>query len=211
MAAPTLDPMSIARQPRQQRARARFDQVLQCAEELLRGEGLAGFSIPAVAQRLDYTRASIYKFFPTPNAVLNELARRHLDALEKRLRGLAPAVLTEPWPQALRAMTLEAAAFYNAHAVARVLILGGPVSDDTYRAQELTMQRLGGIARDLLRVRGIQLPTTRPDAAMLLVDLGTTCFRVSQFLHGRITREYEEEAVFAMQAYLGRYTTVPKP
>lgn len=211
MTIPTLDPLAVARQPRQQRARARFDQVVQCAEVLLADEGLAGFSIPAVAERLGYTRASIYKFFPTPYAVLNELARRHLDALESRLRRLAPAVVTEPWPEALRGMTLEAAAFYNAHAVARLLILGGPVSDDSYRAQELTMQRLGGIARDLLLVRGIRLPTSKPDAAMLLVDLGTTCFRVSQFLHGRITPEYQEEAVYAMQAYLGRYTTVPKP
>ena len=207
----TLDQRANARQPRQQRARVRFDQVLDCAEDLLREEGLAGFSIPAVAQRLGYTRASIYKFFPTPNAVLNEIVRRSLDTLESRLQKLAPVVLPEPWPQALRAMTLEAAAFYNANVVARLLILGGPVSDDSYRAQELTIQRLGGIARDLLRVRGIQLPTVKPDAAMLLVDLGTTCFRVSQFLHGRITPEYQEEAVFAMQAYLGRYAPVPRP
>jgi AcrR family transcriptional regulator len=202
----TLDPRALARQPRQQRGRARFDQVLDCAEELLRADGLEGFSIPAVAEQLGFSRASIYKFFPTPYAVFNELARRNLDALESRLQKLAPVVLTLPWPDALRAMALEAAAFYNANPVARLLILNGPASDESYRAQELTIQRLGGIARDLLRVRGIQLPTHKPDAAMLLVDIGTTCFRVSQFLHGRITPEYAEEAFHAMEAYLRRYT-----
>ncbi len=211
MSTQTLDVRAVARQPRQKRARVRFDQVLDCAEDLLREEGLAGFSIPAAAERLGYTRASIYKFFPTPYAVLNELVRRNLDALELRLQKLAPVVLPEAWPRALRAMTLEAAAFYNANVVARLLILGGPVSDDSYRAQELTIQRLGRLARDLLLVRGIHLPTQKPDAAMLLVDIGTTCFRVSHFLHGRITPEYQEEAVFAMQAYLGRYTSSPRP
>ena len=204
-----LDRLALARQPRQQRARDRFEQVLDCAQELLREEGLAGFSIPAVADRLGYTRASIYKFFPTPNAVLNELARRSLDALEARLQKLAPAILPQPWPQALRAMTLEAAAFHNANPVARTLILGGPVSDDSFRAQELTIQRLGQLTRALFLTRGLHLPDSKPDAAMLAVDLGTTCFRVSQFLHGRITPEYAEEAVFVMEAYLRRYIKVP--
>ena len=204
-----LDRLAIARQPRQQRARERFEQVLDCAQELLREDGLAGFSIPAVAERLGYTRASIYKFFPTPNAVLNELARRSLDALEARLQKLAPAILAQPWPQALRAMTLEAAAFHNSNPVARTLILGGPVSDESFRAQELTIQRLGQLTRTLLLTRGLSLPTAKPDAAMLAVDLGTTCFRVSQFLHGRVTPEYAEEAVFVMQAYLDRYLKVP--
>ena len=204
-----LDRLVLARQPRQQRARERFEQVLDCAQDLLREEGLAGFSIPAVAERLGFTRASIYKFFPTPNAVLNELARRSLDALEARLQKLAPVILAQPWPQALRAMTLEAAAFHNGNPVARTLILGGSVSDDSFRAQELTIQRLGQLTRALLLMRGLTLPETKPDAAMLAVDLGTTCFRVSQFLHGRITSEYAEEAVFVMQAYLGRYLEVP--
>lgn len=205
----SLDPLAVARQPQQQRGRERFDQVLDAAAGLLREEGLAGFSIPAVADRLGYTRASIYKFFPTPYAVLNELARRELGALEQRLQKLAPVVLTQPWPEALRAMAFEAASFYNANPVARLLILGGPVSDEGYRWQERTIQRLGEIARDLLRVRGIQLPAAKPDAAMLLVEIGTACFRVSQFLHGRITPEYQEESYQSMRAYLARFTKVP--
>jgi AcrR family transcriptional regulator len=205
----TLDERAVARQPRQLRARVRFDQVMDAAESLLSEHGLGGFSIPAVADKLGYTRASIYKFFPTPYAVLNELVTRKLGELEQRLMQLAPQVLPQPWPQAMRAMVLKAAAFYNADLVARILVLGGPVTDDSYRAQELTIQRLGGLARELLLTRGIQIPKARPDAAMLLVEVGTTCFRVSQFLHGRITPEYQEEAVAVMQSYLSRHVAVP--
>ena len=210
MSNPVLNPQAVARKPQQQRARARVERVLECAEGVLREEGRAGFSIPVIAERLGYTRASIYKFFPTPNAVLNELARRSLDALEARLTRLAPEILTQPWPDALRAMLLEAASFHNANAVARLLILGGPVSDESYRAQELTIQRLGGLTRALFLTRGLHLPTDKPDAAMLAVDLGTTCFRVSQFLHGRITPEYADEAAVVMEAYLRRYIKVPQ-
>jgi len=202
----TLDRRALARQPQQLRARERFDLVLSGAREILRKDGLTGFSIPALAQRVGITRASIYKFFPTPYAVLNELVRRGLEQLDARLTARAQKVSDRPWPEALRAVTFEAVAFYNDDPVSRLLILGGPVTDDSYRVQELAIQKLGGLTRALLETRGIELPRSKPDAAMLLVDIGTTCFRVSQFLHGEITDEYRMEAVHAMHAYLLRFT-----
>ncbi len=201
----SLDRRALARQPQQLRSRERFDLVLDRARQILRRDGLSGFSIPVLAERLGFNRASIYKFFPTPYAVLNELVRRALEQLDARLTARAGQLVDRPWPEALRAVTFEAAAFYNDDPVARLLILGGPVTDDSYRVQELAIRKLGGLTRALLESRGIQLPRSRPDAAMLLVDIGTTCFRVSQFLHGEITREYREEAVLAMQAYLVRH------
>lgn len=194
-----------ARQPQQSRGRARFEQVLQEARKLLRAEGLAGFSIPALAERLDCPRASIYKFFPTPNAVLNELVHRSLEELEAQLMARAQDVLKKDWPEAMKAIVWEAVRFYNANPVARLLVLGGPVSDDSYRAQEITIQRLGGLAGALLQSVGVQIPRSRPDAATLVIEIGTSCFRVSQFLHGEITPEYREEAFEAMHAYLKRY------
>lgn len=195
----------IARQPQRLRTRARFDQVLDTAEALVCEEGLSGFSIPVLAERLGYTRASIYKFFPTPYAVLNELAQRQLTRLEERLTQRAVVTVELSWQEALKAVTFEAVAFYNETRIARLLLLGGPVTDDSYRALELLIQRLGGLTRRIMEPRGIFLPTTKPDAATLMVELGTSCFRVSQFLHGEITPEYRDEAVRAMGAYLSLY------
>ncbi|MEK6805054.1 MAG: TetR/AcrR family transcriptional regulator [Pseudomonadota bacterium] len=195
----------IARQPQRVRTRARFDQVLDAAEALVCEEGLSGFSIPVLAERLGYTRASIYKFFPTPYAVLNELAQRQLSRLEERLTRRAASTVDLSWQDAMRAISFEAVDFYNETRIARLLLLGAPVTDDSYRALELLIQRLGGLTRQIMEPRGIFLPTTKPDAATLMVELGTSCFRVSQFLHGEITPEYRDEAVRAMAAYLGLY------
>lgn len=195
---------SIARQPQQLRARERFDLTLDEAEVLLREEGLSGFSIPVLAERLGYTRASIYKFFPTPYAVLNELVRRKLAQLQQRLLRRAALDLNQPWRETMRAIVLEAVAYYNEDPVARLLLLGGPVSDDSYRAEELMIQGLGEFTRQLLAPRGIVLPE-EPDVATLLMEIGTTCLRLSQFLHGDITPRYAEEAVRAMDAYLTLY------
>lgn len=195
----------FAKHPRQDRAISRFEHVLKAADALLRAEGLAGFSIPKLAETLGYSRASIYKFFPTPYAVLNELARRYLEQLEQVLTAEAAQVLNQPWDQATATIVGLAAGFYERHPVARILILGGPLTDDSYRAQELTIQRLGKLAKALLARQGIALPEGSPDVATLAVEIGTTCFRLSHFVHGRITPEYRAEAAHAMIGYLSRY------
>jgi AcrR family transcriptional regulator len=201
-----LNADALPRQPLQQRAKARFENVLAEAEILLLELGLNGFSIPLLAERLGYPRASIYKFFPTPYAVYNELLRRYLARLEQALaQGAGPVVARGvPWHEAAASLVQHAAEFHNSHPVARLLILGGPVSDESYRAQEITIQHLGGLTRQLFASTGISLPA-EPDVASLAVDIGTTCFRHSVFLHGEITPAYRDEAAYAMISYLSRY------
>jgi AcrR family transcriptional regulator len=196
---------ALPRQPLQQRAKDRFERVLEAAEAVLLEAGLAGFSIPVLAQRLSYPRATIYKFFPTPYAILNELLRRHLAQLEQDLALKAASFpAKQSWREVATAVVHFAAEFHNANPVGRLLILGGPVTDESYRTQEINIQHLGSLARQLLANQGIAVPQS-PDVAVLAVDIATTCFRQSVFLHGVITPEYREEAAYAMVAYLSRY------
>jgi AcrR family transcriptional regulator len=197
---------ALPRQPLQQRAKERFERVLAEAETLLLEQGLNGFSIPLLAQRLRCPRATIYKFFPTPYAIFNELLRRYLARLEEALyREAAPVVAQGiSWREAAAVLVTQAAGFHNSHPVARLLILGGPVSDESYRAQEITIQHLGGLTRRLFATASIALPD-QPDVASLAVDIATTCFRHSVFRHGEITAAYRDEAAYAMISYLSRY------
>lgn len=201
-----LNADALPRRPLQQRAKDRFERVLAEAEAMLLEQGLGGFSIPLLAERLECPRATIYKFFPTPYAIYNELLRRYLAALEQALSiGAAPVVARGlPWREAATALVAHAAGFHNSHPVARLLILGGPVSDECYRAQEITIQHLGGLTRRLFATASIALPE-QPDVASLAVDIATTCFRQSVFLHGEITAAYRDEAAYAMIGYLSRY------
>ena len=193
------------RQPLQQRAKDRFERVVEGARELLLECGLSGFSIPELATRLGYSRATIYNFFPTPYTIFNELTRRYLTELEQMLYRGAQGLLQVSWQEGARGMAAFAAQFYNANPVARLLILGGPITDESYRAQELMIQRLGQLVQEVFTQRGIALPSSPPDVSLLAVEIGTTCFRVSFFLHGEITPQYQEEAGKAMIAYLSCY------
>lgn len=206
-----LDQRALPRKPQQQRAIDRFELVLEASRVLLAEEGLAGFSIPAVAQRLDYTRASIYKFFPTPYAILNELTRRHFVGLERKLAGEAASLLPLSWPDVVRALVRHAAAFHNAHPVGMMLALGGAVTDESYRSYALTVTHLGSLAGDLLRARGVDVARVPVDVPSLAVDLGTTCFRHSYLRHHRITEAYEDTAAAVMIDFITAQLPAARP
>ncbi len=200
-----IDPRAVAIQPRREAGVRRYTTVLDGADELLREVGLNGFSIPSLAERLGYTRRSIYKFFPTPYAILNELTHRYLDALDDTLRAAGPALNVLPWEEMVREMVRLAAEFHNQHPVGRMLILGGAVTDESYRVTEFAIRKLGKLTTDLLALREIHLPDD-PDVASLAVDIGTAVFRVSNLYHGKVTEKYRDEAGHAMVAYLSNYT-----
>jgi AcrR family transcriptional regulator len=198
------DLQAAVRRPQQARSRQRFESIVEGAAALLEEQGLSGFSIPTLADRLGYIRASIYQYFPTPSILLNELMRRELVALQAQLGDYAAELRARPWRDTLRLVVEVASEFHNTHPVGRMLILGGPATDESHQAQALTIQHLGQLARQLLEQRGFKVPID-PDAAVLAVDLGTTCFRVSFHLHGEITPVYREEAVRIMTTYLSLY------
>lgn len=191
-----------ARLPLQDRSRLRVSLILQAAEALLETKGLSGFSIPVLAEQLGYPRATIYKFFPTPYALLNTLAERHLDALEKALYNHAKN-FTEvtDWRVVTRHMVEAAALYYQQQPVACTLLLGGPVTDESYRSLEYSINRLGKLTHNMLQQAGLSLKET-PYEAALAIEYGTASFRFSYFLHQTITPEYIEAAGDVMLAFI---------
>jgi len=205
-----LDPLAVARQPIQQRARERFDAILREAETLLIEQGLSGFSIPVLAERLGYTRASVYVYFPTTYAILNELVSRDLVELEALYVAHADEFARMKWTEAVVAVVDHAVDFYNSRPAARLLILGGAVTDHSYRAQEMTMKHLGDLGRRLWERKGSRLPRS-PDVATLSAEIATACFRRSFFESGRITPAYRTAAIGAMLGFLTPYMEAKKP
>jgi AcrR family transcriptional regulator len=200
---------AFARKPQQQRARVRFESVLDEARKLLVERGIAEFSIPDLAVRLGYSRAAIYNFFPTPSAIFNELTQRYLMDLEGTLLRHAPGPDVLSWQVGAYAFTALAGKFYNQNPAACILILGGASSNESYVAQALLLQRLGSLVEQRFARRGIALPPSPPNVALLSVEIGTACLRASFFLHGKVTPEYEREAGRAMVAYLSQYLAAP--
>lgn len=194
-----------ARAPQQLRGRERFERILAESEILLLEKGLSAFSIPDLAARLGYTRTSIYHFFPTTYAILNELTRRYLVKLEEHVQVAGQEAATLPWPQIVYRISEAVTRFHNNHPVGRMLILGATASDESHKALELTIEHLGRQVDRLMRSVDVRLPQSKPDAAALTVELGTACLRLSYHLHGEITPEYQAESARAMVSYLENF------
>lgn len=200
----SLDPQALAREPMQERGRVRFEAILKEAESILEKDGLSGFSIPVLAERLNITRGSVYSYFPSPHAVLNELALRYLKNLEEMFFERADELAGLSWRDAIVFVVEESVNFYTKLPVARLIILGVAVTDEGYSAQGVTAKRLGNLARGMLESKGLMLPDD-PDVAALTTDIAVAFFRRSVSEHGRITKEYSDAAILAMQMYLGHY------
>ncbi|MGJ8668496.1 MAG: TetR/AcrR family transcriptional regulator [Oceanococcus sp.] len=199
--------LAQARPPQQERSRERFENILSESEKLLLKGGLSGFSIPELAQRLGYTRTSIYHFFPTPYAILNELTRRYLEKLEADIEVAGRQSVELSWPQIVQRIAAAVTHFHNSNPVGCLLILGATASDESHRALALTIEHLGRQVSRLMSSVSVDLPLHKPNAAALTVELGTACLRLSYHLHGEITPEYQEECARAMIGYLKNFTT----
>ncbi|WP_372749381.1 TetR/AcrR family transcriptional regulator [Litorivivens sp.] len=194
-----------ARPPQQARGRERFERILHAAEKQLLARGISDFSIPELASKLGYTRTSVYHFFPTPYAILNELTRRHLLTIEQQVEKLSKSIEGKRWQQVIEEVSNLVADYYNAHPVAGILILGSVASHESHRAMHLTIVHLGKHVENLMELIGVSLPSHEPDAKALTVELGTACLRLSYFLHGKITDAYRQECTNAMIGYLNRF------
>ena len=202
-----LDPLAVARVPQQRRAKERFEAVLREAEIVLEEYGVPGFSIPIVAERLHMTRGSVYAYFPTPYALFNELVRRHVAALESLYRERSDELRGQTWWNGIEWAVSQAVEYHNTHPGARMLMLGGAVTESSYSALEALLKRLGQLVRAVFESHPgkRRLPPSDPDVFTLAIDMGLACFRRSYFEYGRITPAYRDEAIRAMRHYLSSH------
>lgn len=113
---------AFARQPTHAKSRQRFQLILDAAEQLVEEAGVSGFSIPELAKRLNFTRASIYHFFPTPVAVLNELEMRYHEESKNQIIDAGVGATGAEWERIIRVGIEQTAEYYNGNAVARMLL-----------------------------------------------------------------------------------------
>jgi AcrR family transcriptional regulator len=73
------------KQPRQARARETVEAILQAATYILQKAGYEAMTTNQIADRAGVNIASLYQYFPNKQAILAELARRHVNEARGRL------------------------------------------------------------------------------------------------------------------------------
>lgn len=119
------------------------EEILDAARVLLEAQGLRGVTMDEVARAVGLTKAALYYYFPSKDALLNEL---HLRSLAQMSQGLHDAVqATQAGPEALRAVIRQTVQRYAA-------------SMDDFRLTFLQPQ----LAPDALSAGAEQLARIRP-------------------------------------------------
>lgn len=97
------------KRPKQARAKALVDAVLEAAARIL-DEGEAGFTTNAIAERAGVSIGSLYQYFPTREAIAAELIRAKRARMLADIDAAAATGATQPLPDAIHAVARAAIA-----------------------------------------------------------------------------------------------------
>ena len=81
------------RSPKQARARATCEAILEAASQILERDGAEGFNTNAVAERAGVSIGTLYQYFPDKTAILLAAAHREAALVEPNLASRPRALL----------------------------------------------------------------------------------------------------------------------
>jgi len=194
---------NVRKTPRQPRARASVDFVLEAAAQVLEATGEAGFNTNAVAERAGVSIGTLYRYFPDKGAILRALAMRETEAH----RQAVMAILADGSPGVARDRAMIRAfigAFAGRSQARRIAVAALLAHADhgelaaRFAAVEHGMTDAQG--RSVSRIQAFVLGRAVQGVMRAAVLEG------ADFL---LSREFEDELVRLGRTYLGYPTSAP--
>ena len=183
--------------PRQPRAQASVDFVLEAAAQVLEATGEAGFNTNAVAARAGVSIGKLYRYFPDKSAILRALAARETEA--HRLAVMA--ILNEDNPDVApdRAMIRAFVRAFAGRSRARRIAVSALLAEADHAELAARFEIDGREVRD---ARG--RPLSRVQAFVLRRAIhGAMRAAVLEGVDFLLSRAFEDELVRLGRAYLG--------
>jgi AcrR family transcriptional regulator len=187
--------------PRQPRAQASVDFVLDAAAQVLETTGEAGFNTNAVAERAGVSIGTVYRYFPDKTSILRALAQRETEAHRRAVMAIvadgSPGVARD------RAMIRAFVGAFAGRNQARRIAVSALLADADHA--ELAA-KFAAVESDWRDARG--RPLTRVQAFVLgRAVQGAMRAAVLEGADFIQTQEFEDELVRLGRAYLGYPTT----
>jgi AcrR family transcriptional regulator len=190
------------RQPARGRGQTRYAALVEATEILLQTESPDGVGLYRIAEQAGVPPASVYHFFPTKEAAFTALANRMADELMEVHRAPMRARDVQTWQSLFRVDAGRARDFYNRNPAALKIFYGGYGGVDARRVDETITYRLASAVYQrmdrIFHMPFIREPARKFVCRMAILD---AIWGVSVQLHGTITDDYHEDALYACITY----------
>ena len=143
--------------PRQHRAQATLDRLLDKAAELLTERGLEGFNTNLLAERAQVRVSTVYRYFPNKHAVLAALSERFFEAERDWLGNFDALARATDWRQALRETLAHYAERSDAYPAVTALRRASRASAELQALEMRSNEALAKLLAGALRARGKNL------------------------------------------------------
>jgi AcrR family transcriptional regulator len=175
--------------------------ILESARELLVVEGIAALSIDALAERADVAIGTIYQFFASKEAVLNELARQSIEAAGALFNDLrSPPVSARAWSERLSMFLDRMADAWRGDASAQVIWDPAWMTPEMRTAAANLHVDLSGLVEDILADAGVPR-RRRPTMAVVVVESSAAVLEW-WIAESSETGEMRREVIRMLDAYI---------
>ena len=194
------------RQPTQARGAAKFNSILDAANELIETVGYGRFSLGDVAQRADVAKGSVYHFFPNMEALYVALVERYDQAFIDIVDAPIEAGDVGSWEDVIEIHFNRSRTFINENPSALILIIGPGRTWETRLKDAAGDIQIARHMRDVLN-RFFVLPASPPPEQLLrtAIQILNGLWELSVVEHGFVHEDYATETKIAACAYLRQY------
>lgn len=191
------------RKPLQARTQERVARALLTAEALLLEKNPEEVSIPDIAEASGVPRASLYQFYANKHQLFAAIAEKHLGLVAQEVKRGGAALVGFHWRHITFLLVQAASQYYNRNPVAGILILGWPMSRETYLAQEVTIEDIGDELRTIYAHAQPSVPfSTTPDVGTIITELAFSLMKYGYYRQGEISDDIIRQASIAVVGYL---------
>ena len=153
------------RRPQQQRSRELVSRVLDATERLLAQDAATALSTTRIAAAAGVSVGALYQYFPDTGAVVEALARRHMDAFEALMEHAVEAAADGGWDDPVGVLVDTVAARYREQPGYRALWFGPHMTVELREADRRNKVALADGLRRLI----VTLELARDDAHLVTV------------------------------------------
>lgn len=196
----------LPRIPVQRRSMERVARILDAADAIAREHGARAISAHSVAELSGVPAASVYQFFPTPDAILFGLSKTYIEKVDSLFDDTILKTKVRHWTDIIRVMSKVLQKFFEKYPHSAEIVLGSYRTIEIFEADKASNERFA--LRTLETFKKYDFLPKSPyiyHKILITIEIADAVWALSMRKYGKITNEMRHESEMIMISYLRNY------